>query len=152
MNAKSMPLKHDHQQYGGADAPFRTMTKTTPTTRTTIVTRAIAVCVVVAAVAGVTYLSTGRYPRSPVAVRPYFSIPWGHRISVSYYAYGRIAWLILVSLSSLHFHFFFLLSKVGCYGWSTTGRIYLGQWYWSSWRRNADTGGFYCTIPGTYGH
>ena len=79
MNAESMPLKHDHQQYAdhlaAADAPFRTTSKTTTTTRTTIVTRAIAVCVVVAAVAGVTYLSTGRYPRSPVAVRPYSSIP-----------------------------------------------------------------------------
>jgi len=73
MNAELMPLKqHDHQQYADhraaaadAAAPGRTTTKTS--TRTTIVTRrAIAVCVVVAAVAGVTYLSTGRYPRSPV--------------------------------------------------------------------------------------
>ena len=75
MNAESMPLKqHDHQQSAAdAAAPFRTTTK-----RTTIVTRrAIAVCVVVAAVAGVTYLSTGLYPRSPVdtTVRPYSSIP-----------------------------------------------------------------------------
>ena len=78
MNAESMPLKqHDHPQYyadhrAAADAPFRT------TKRTTIVTRCvIAVCVVVAAVVGVTYLSTGLDPRSPVVtmVRPYFSIP-----------------------------------------------------------------------------
>ena len=87
MNAELMPLKqHDHQQYyadhravaadADAAAPGRTTTKTF--TRTTIVTRrAIAVCVGVAAVAGVTYLSTGRSPRSPVVtmVRPYSSIP-----------------------------------------------------------------------------
>ena len=83
MNAESMPLKqHDHQQYADhhavaadAAAPFRT-TKTT--TRTTLVTRALVVmCGVVAAVVtGVTYLSpTGSSPRSPVAVRPYNSIP-----------------------------------------------------------------------------
>jgi len=75
MNAESMPLKqHDHQQSaadpaaaaaGGGSAPFRT-TKTT--TRTTLVTRAlVVVCGVAAVVAGVTYLSTGSYPRSPVA-------------------------------------------------------------------------------------
>jgi len=74
MNAESMPLKqHDHQQSaadpaaaaaGGGSAPFRT-TKTT--TRTTLVTRALVVVCGVAAVAGVTYLSTGLYPRSPVA-------------------------------------------------------------------------------------
>ena len=70
MNAESMPLKHDHQQYvdpppaAAAGAPFRT-TKTT--TRTTLVTRAlVVVCGVAAVVAGVTYLSTGRYPRSPI--------------------------------------------------------------------------------------
>ena len=80
MNTESMPLKHDHQQYAdhpaaaaAAAAPFRT-TKTT--TRTTLVTRAlVVVCGVAAVVAGVTYLSTGSYPRSPVAVRPYSSIP-----------------------------------------------------------------------------
>ena len=82
MNAESMPLKqHDHQQSaadpaaaaaGGGSAPFRT-TKTT--TRTTLVTRALVVVCGVAAVAGVTYLSTGLYPQSPVAVRPYSSIP-----------------------------------------------------------------------------
>ena len=79
MNAESMPLKHEHQQYvdhlavaADAAAPCRTTTKTT--TRTTIVTCAIAVCVVTAAVAGVMYLSTGLYPRSPVAVHPYSSI------------------------------------------------------------------------------
>merc|ERR1711865_1280385 len=73
MNTEAMPLKHDHQQYadpaaaaaGGGSAPFRT-TKTT--TRTTLVTRAlVVVCGVAAVVAGVTYLSTGLYPRSPVA-------------------------------------------------------------------------------------
>jgi len=71
MNTESMPLKHDRQQYAdhpaaaAAAAPFRT-TKTT--TRTILVTRAlVVVCgVVAAAVAGVTYLSTGVYPRSPV--------------------------------------------------------------------------------------
>ena len=94
MNAESMPLKHDHQQYAdptaaaAASAPFRT---TTTTTRTTLVTRAlVVVCGVVAAVvvAGVTYLSTGSSPRSPivtnhrdrspedvVSVRRYSSIP-----------------------------------------------------------------------------
>merc|ERR1712028_129212 len=63
--------KHDHQQYAdpppaaAASAPFHT-TKTT--TRTTLVTRAVVVvCGVAAVVAGVTYLSTGSYPRSPVA-------------------------------------------------------------------------------------
>ena len=76
MNAESRPLKHDHPQYyadhrravaaADADAPCRTTTKTTIVTRR----RAIAVCVVVAAVvvAGVTYLSTGLDPRSPVVV------------------------------------------------------------------------------------
>ena len=90
MNTESMPLKHEHQQYAdhlaAAAAPFRT-TKTT--TRTTLVTRAlVVVCGVAAVVAGVTYLSTGSYPRSPVvtnhrdrspenvlSVRPYSSIP-----------------------------------------------------------------------------
>jgi len=60
MNTESMPLKHDHQQY--ADHPAAA------TTRTTLVTRAlVVVCGVAAVVAGVTYLSTGSYPRSPVA-------------------------------------------------------------------------------------
>ena len=77
MNTEAIPLKHDHQQYAdpaaAAGAPFRT-TKTT--TRTTLVTRAlVVVCGVAAVVVGVTYLSTGSYPRSPVAVRPYSSIP-----------------------------------------------------------------------------
>ena len=91
MNAESMPLKHEHQQYAdhlavaadaAAAAPCHT-TKTITTTKSTIVTRAFVVCVVVAAVAGVTYLSTGLYHRYPVVtnhrvsspVRPYSSIP-----------------------------------------------------------------------------
>ena len=87
MNAELMPLKqHDHQQYyadhlaaAAADAasPGRTTTKTATKTFTIVTRRAIAMCVVVAAVAGVTYLSTGRSPRSPVVtmVHPYSSIP-----------------------------------------------------------------------------
>ena len=77
MNTESMPLKHDHQQYAdppAAGAPFGTTTKTT--TRTTLVTRAIVVvCGVAAVVAGVTYLSTGLYPRSPVVTNHRDSSP-----------------------------------------------------------------------------
>ena len=76
MNTESMPLKHEHQQYAdhlaAAAAPFRT-TKTT--TRTTLVTRAIVVVCGVAAVAGVTYLSTGVYPRYPVVTNHRDSSP-----------------------------------------------------------------------------
>ena len=84
MNAELMPLKqHDHQQYyadhraAAADADAAAPGRTTTKTFTIVTRRAIAMCVVVAAVAGVTYLSTGRSPRSPVVtmVRPYSSIP-----------------------------------------------------------------------------
>ena len=77
MNTESMPLKHDHQQYAdppaAAGAPFGTTTKTT--TRTTLVTRAIVVVCGVVAVAGVTYLSTGLYPRYPVVTNHRDSSP-----------------------------------------------------------------------------
>merc|ERR1711865_237374 len=59
--------KHDHQQY--ADHPVAA------TTRTTLVTRAIVVMCGMAAVAGVTYLSTGLYPRSPVVTNHRDSSP-----------------------------------------------------------------------------
>ena len=78
MNAESMPLKHEHQQYADHLAVAADAAAAAPcrTTKTTIVTRAfVVVCGVAAVVVGVTYLSTGSYPRSPVAVRPYSSIP-----------------------------------------------------------------------------
>ena len=86
MNAESMPLKHEHQQYADHLAVAADADAAAPcrTTKTTIVTRAfVVVCGVAAVVAGVTYLSTGLYHRYPVVtnhrvsspVRPYSSIP-----------------------------------------------------------------------------
>ena len=84
MNAESMPLKHEHQQYADHLAVAADAAAPCRTTKTTIVTRAlVVVCGVAAVVAGVTYLSTGLYHRYPVVtnhrvsspVRPYSSIP-----------------------------------------------------------------------------
>jgi len=66
MNAESMPLKHEHQQYADHLAVAADAAAPCRTTKTTIVTRAlVVVCGVAAVVAGVTYLSTGLYHRYP---------------------------------------------------------------------------------------
>jgi len=80
MNAESMPLKHEHQQYADHLAVAADAAAAAPcrTTKTTIVTRAfVVVCGVAAVVAGVTYLSTGLYHRYPVVTNHRVSSPSG---------------------------------------------------------------------------
>jgi len=78
MNAESMPLKHEHQQYADHLAVAADAAAPCRTTKTTIVTRAlVVVCGVAAVVAGVTYLSTGLYQRYPVVTNHRVSSPSG---------------------------------------------------------------------------
>jgi len=80
MNAESMPLKHEHQQYADHLAVAADAAAAAPcrTTKTTIVTRVFVVlCGVAAVVAGVTYLSTGLYHRYPVVTNHRVSSPSG---------------------------------------------------------------------------